>query len=98
MCSAIMQLNLNDCHPGGSQDVYRQHSNHRHNRSTALSGNHTSGNECLYSWWSTCMTHSDAPLRNAAAKYYPNDVSKQANAIRIEALAHFLPPFHDVLQ
>ena len=44
------------------------------------------------------MTHSDAPLRNAAAKYYPNDVSKQANAIRIEALAHFLPPFHDVLQ
>ncbi len=29
---------------------------------------------------------------------YPNDVSKETNAISIKVLAHFLPPFHDVLQ
>ena len=29
---------------------------------------------------------------------YPDDVSKETNAVSIKVLAHFLPPFHDVLQ
>ncbi len=46
------------------------------------------------------MTWSGAGARSwlLAGCPYPNDVSKETNAISIKVLAHFLPPFHDVLQ
>ncbi len=46
------------------------------------------------------MTWSGAGARSwlLAGCPYPNDVSKETNAISIKVLAHFLPPFHGVLQ